>query len=195
MFKYHTLKEYGAPKVIDGWMVKFFPYTKTGKRNTLKSLSDSDGLPSEMVKVDLDYLTVSNDGTETTPLEMWAGFTGLEQDTKTFALKPVIGWMIRKKDDESKRIAERLKKEYDDDPYFGIHILVQNIPKELLEFKEIIRLKVSFLDKINIPDEMGKIKIGSSVMYGNIDDAGIERICKLLPKTRLVINDKVYNGN
>ncbi|MGY4384827.1 hypothetical protein ACVWYN_001861 [Pedobacter sp. UYP24] len=44
MFKYHTLKQYGAPKVIDGWIVKFFPYTKIGKRNTLKSLSDTDGL-------------------------------------------------------------------------------------------------------------------------------------------------------
>ncbi|MBC7567776.1 MAG: DUF4419 domain-containing protein [Pedobacter sp.] len=194
MFKYHTLKEYGAPKVIDGWIVKFFPYTKTGKRNTLKSLSGTDGLPSEMVKVDLDFLTVSKEGTETTPLEMWAGFTGLEQNSKTFALKPAIGWMIRKKDSENdKRLAERIKKNYEDDPYFGINIQVQTVPKEILELKEIKKLTISFIDKINIPDEMGKMKIEGFAMDGSIDEAGIKRICKLLPNTRLWINNKIYN--
>lgn len=194
MFKYHTLKQYGAPKAIDGWIVKFFPYTKTGKRNTLQSLSGADGLPSEMVKVDLDYLTVSNTGTETTPLEMWAGFTGLEQNKETFALKPAIGWMIRRKDSlADNRIADKLRKDYEDEPYHGINIKVKDVPKELLEFKEIKRLTISFIDKINIPVEMGNMKIGDFVMYGNIDDAGIDRICRLLPKTHLWINDKAYN--
>jgi len=35
MFKYHSQKKYGAPKVIDCWIVKFFPYDKDGKRNNL----------------------------------------------------------------------------------------------------------------------------------------------------------------
>src|SRR5690606_21195718 len=36
MFKYHSKEDYGAPKTIDGWIVKFFPYDKDGNRNDLK---------------------------------------------------------------------------------------------------------------------------------------------------------------
>lgn len=194
MFKYHTLKEYGAPKVIDGWIVKFFPYNKTGKRNDLKILYGSDQLPAEMVKVDLSYLTVDNEKTETTPLEMWAGFTGLEQDKKTFALKPAIGWMIRKKDTLDNRIAKRLLED-NEEPWGGINIRVKTVPKEVLELKEIKKLEISFLGDILIPEEMGRIKIGRFSMRGNVTEPEIARICKLFPSTRININNKEYNSD
>jgi hypothetical protein len=112
MFKYHSQKKYGAPKIIDGWIVKFFPYDKDGKRNDLKKLEGGDNLPKEIVKVDLKYIysdETKNLG-ETTLLELWAGFTGLEQNSENFALKPVIGWMIRKKDVNN----ELLRKKFDE---------------------------------------------------------------------------------
>jgi|GEM_PF-3230658 hypothetical protein len=51
MYKYHSQKQYGAPKIIDGWMVKFFPYDKEGKRNDLKKLEGGGNLPEEIVKL------------------------------------------------------------------------------------------------------------------------------------------------
>jgi hypothetical protein len=56
MFKYHSSKDYGAPNIIDGWIVKFFPYDKKGKRNNLSKLDGGESLPDEMVKVDLKYI-------------------------------------------------------------------------------------------------------------------------------------------
>jgi len=88
-----------STEVINGWSVKFFPYDKKGKRNNLKELNSSYNLPEEIAKVDLDYFEVGLTGDTTKiPLELWAGFVGLEQNNSDFTLTPVIGWMIRKKD-------------------------------------------------------------------------------------------------
>ena len=58
MFKYHSQKRYGAPNIIDGWIVKFFPYDKEGKRNNLQQLEGRNCLPDEIVKVDVKYQEV-----------------------------------------------------------------------------------------------------------------------------------------
>ena len=41
---------------------------------------------------------------------------------------------------------------------------------------------------------MSKIKIDRFTMFGKISDSEIERICKLLPNTELIINEKKYNA-
>jgi len=196
MFKYHTLKQYGAPKVIDGWIVKFFPYGKTGRRNGLKELYSSDELPAEMVKVDLNYIALYQGISETIPLEIWAGFDGLEQDDKTFALKPHIGWMIRKKDALNNRRAEELRKSSMEEGLGGgISIRVKTVPKEVLDLKEIKSLSIYFTGDIQIPAEMANMKIGFFEMHGAITGPEIDHICKLLPNTILQINNKRYNEN
>jgi len=98
MFKVHSQKEYGKLAIIDGWIVRFFPYDNKQQRNNLKELEYESGrnLPNEIVKVDLKYINLATG--ETTPLELWAGFFGVEQNKENFALTPKIGWMIRKKD-------------------------------------------------------------------------------------------------
>jgi hypothetical protein len=204
MFKYHQKNSCGAPRIVDGWIVKFFPYNKDGNRTNLDSLSTAhDGLPNELVKVDLEYDKVLPSGAiEKTPLELWAGFMGLTQDSSTFALKPEIGWMIRKKGNgaSSKRLNE-LKKANDSrstntlPSLQGIVIRVKKIPGELLEIPHIFSLNVFFADAIVIPDDMQKIKIDRFEMSGNIDKTGIARICKMFPDTQLIINNIPYvNG-
>jgi len=195
MFKYHTLEKYGKPKVIDGWIVKFFPYDKTGKRNGLKEIhSGSGNLPSEMVKVDMTYIAIDNKETKTTPLEIWAGFTGLEQNPKTFALRPKIGWMIRKNDGENNPIAKKLKLLDTTQFNGGIMVRVKSVPKEILDLREVRALDIYFVDEIDIPEEMGRMKIGRLNMRGKISQPGIDRILKLLPNTRITINNNTYNN-
>jgi hypothetical protein len=190
MFKYHSQEKYGAPKIIDGWIVKFFPYDKDGKRNNLKQLEGGGNLPEEIVKVDLKYIESFGDSTHTTPLELWAGFIGLEQNSKDFTLTPKIGWMIRKKDIDNNGLKYQFKKQADS----GISIKVKEIPNAIYEFKEIYQLEISFIDSILIPDKMKGIKIEKLKLSGKIDKSEIERISKMFPDTELIINRETINA-
>lgn len=142
MFKYHTLKQYGSPKAIDGWIVKFYPYNKDGKRNTLKELIGSGMLPSEVLKVDLLHSDVNKGAVVNTPLELCAGFIGLDQDEKTFALKPRMGWMVRKKDNMLSQSMLAKFQEGASDRFDGIYIRVDSIPAELLTIPKIDKLSI-----------------------------------------------------
>ena len=193
MFKYHTLKVYGSPKVIDGWIVKFYPYNNDGKRNNLNELRGSSMLPSEVLKVDMIHSEIKNGVPVTTPLELWSGFIGLDQNEKTFALKPIMGWMVRKKDNLLSRTLIEKFKEGATEPFEGIYIRVDTIPKELFLIPKIDKLSIDFINEINIPDDLSKIEIAGLNLTGKISATGIERIRKLLPKTRLNINQVLYD--
>ncbi len=183
MFRYHTKKVYGNPRIIDGWIVKFFPYDKEGKRNDLKKLIRTDKLPEEMVKVDMQCL---EEGGKTTPLELWAGFVGVEQNRENFTLKPIIGWMIRKKDMKYEIIKQKLEEE--NSGLLGIEIKVSEVPDAILEMKEIERLAIDFMNQIIIPDKLGKVKIKTMYLIGKTNEEEIKRIKALFPNTELWIN-------
>ncbi|MDR2383660.1 MAG: hypothetical protein LBD76_07260, partial [Prevotellaceae bacterium] len=123
-----------------------------------------------------------------TPLELWAGFTGLEQNSENFALKPVISWMIRKKD----TTAIRKKLETANSTEWGsrIDIRVKEVPPELFELKAIDWLDITFIGKIIIPDELTKVKIKTLSLTGIIDEAEKKRIKDLFPDTDVRIDDK-----
>lgn len=194
MFKYHSQKKYGAPNIIDGWIVKFFPYDKDGKRNNLKQLEGGNSLPDEIVKVDLKYLEIRNDTTIETPLELWSGFIGLQQNKDNFALRPQIGWMIRKKDVGNEGLLSKLRMQAQEEGIgSGISIKVKEFPPVLLELKEIKRLKIQFTDEIDIPNELSEVKIKTLELSGKITQEGIERIRKLFPNTEVKINKVQIN--
>lgn len=194
MFKYHTQKKYGAPNIIDGWIVKFFPYDKDGKKNSLQQLEGTNSLPEEIVKVDVEYLEVYNDTMIKTPLEIWAGFVGLKQNTDNFALRPQIGWMVRKKDVDKNGVKSRLKADAQTEGMGGgISLRVKEFPAILLELEEIKELELRFIDTINIPDEFSKVKIDNMALYGKITEEEIEHLKVLFPKTGIVVNRKLVN--
>lgn len=191
MFKYHTQEKYGAPKIVDGWIVKFFPYDKDGKRNNLQTLggmAESAKLPEEIVKVDLQYVDVNTN--DQIPLELWAGFVGLYQNEDDFTLTPKIGWMIRKKDltNEGHKKLFEMNKSY-------IHIRVSEFPEALLHLDSIETLIIVFTDEITIPEEFSKVVISNMFLSGKIDDAGIERLKNLFPNSKLKVNGKSVSTN
>lgn len=98
MFKWHDLKHEmcGDPETLaDGWIVKFYPYNRWKDRNSLEGIYDgADDLPPELSMVPLKF--DKGDG-EVVDLTLWAGFVGIGQDNKTFALRPEIGWFITRK--------------------------------------------------------------------------------------------------
>lgn len=191
MFKHHDGKTCGSPGTIDGWIVKFFPYDKDGKRTSLETLSSSDQLPKEIVKVPLNYVVNNSDGsTNNTPLELWAGFVGLKQNKADFTLSPQIGWMIRKQDTNNLAFSEKVT----DNQFSGLKIRVDKVPDALLKLKKILFLQISFTDSIRIPDEMKEINIETLRLNGKIDSTEINRLEKLFTNTRLYINDKFHDS-
>lgn len=78
---------------IDGWIVKFYPYNSYNDRRKLDYIYDTDipDLTGEEGSAPLDYTDI--DGTEY-DLDIHAGLIGIEEDTTTRALRPVIAWWI-----------------------------------------------------------------------------------------------------
>ncbi|MDD6209303.1 MAG: DUF4419 domain-containing protein [Bacteroidales bacterium] len=187
MFKYHSQKKYGAPNIIDGWIVRFFPYGKEGKRNNLRKLEGGQSLPDEIVKVDLTFIESYIGNQIITPLELWAGIIGLEQNKDNFSLTPQIGWMIRKKDIEQVALKKKLEIDSQDDCE-GISIRVKEFPLVLLSFEEIKRIEIEFIDEINIPDEFARVRVGILDLSGNITKKGIERIKGMFPNSEIRVN-------
>lgn len=189
MFKYHSEKGCGAPVTIDGWIIKFFPYDKEGKRNNLKEIIGRDKFPNEIVKVDIKFQEVYKDTVITTPLELWSGFIGLKQNNENFTLRPQIGWMVRKKDIENTGLLDKLKADAKTVGLGrGVNLRVKEFPVILLELEEIKQLELTFINEIDIPDELSKVKIERLELSGKITEEGIQRIRTLLPDTDIKIN-------
>lgn len=203
MFKIHDTGPIGCSpssangkRYFDGWIVKFFPYDNEGNRNDLHQIEDRIELPDEIVKTDLKYqIILPNGAILTIPLELWAGFIGLEQDPATFALTPTIGWMIRKKEQDQKMVQQMLS-----DPNQGeISIRVKHFHNKLLSVPAISSLSLTFIDKIEIPDELAQVKISRLSLYGQISRQEKKRLIQLFANTdtRLQINqdkDFYYKG-
>ncbi|MGJ7031332.1 DUF4419 domain-containing protein [Niabella hirudinis] len=197
LFKVHKAgKPYQSDK-IDGWFVKFFPYTRDGKRNDLQTLTGSSNLPDEIVKVPLLHVFQHTDGTTTqTPLELWAGFMGLQQNSQDFTLKPEIGWMIKKETGGEKEIQSDLERQLSgpgNTTSFPVEIRVTTVPDVILNLKKINNLAITFTDSIRIPDAMGAITIERLALKGKISDNGKQRLKQLLPNTTLKVNGELLN--
>jgi len=195
MFKYHSQKKYGAPKIIDGWIVKFFPYDKDGKRNNLNKLIGGGSLPEEIVKVDLKYVKTDGIQTEETMLELWAGFIGLEQNPETYALTPQISWMIKKKDINQEGLNQKLEADNIPSSNFepGIDLRIINVPENLKKLDVIYSLGLHFKKDVFLPDWLKTKKIGKLFIEGKISGKETEKIFEWFPNTEIDINGKKYN--
>ncbi|TSJ44074.1 DUF4419 domain-containing protein [Mucilaginibacter corticis] len=194
MFKYHTKKMSCGPNIdlVDGWIVKFFPYDKKGRKLDLKELSLSGQmLPNEFLKVNLDYTDATDPAhLKKTSLELWAGFVGLDQNVKTYGLKPRIGWMIRKKDPFRQALIDKLTTLNNNGV---VNLKVDNVPPETWMIGPIKKLVINFFGNIRIPDELGQIKIDDLTLNGTTQQPEIDRIVKMFPNTSLYINGQAYN--
>ena len=80
---------------LDGWFLKFFP-NEDGE--TSDSVLWNSSMPEEMVRVPFKHILihpVTGEVAKTISMELWAGFVGVEENAKTHALSPKIGWLAR----------------------------------------------------------------------------------------------------
>ena len=188
MFKWHTQKEYGAPNIIDGWIVKFFPYDKYGKRFDLKTLTRDSSLPDEMAEADVRFVEIFEDGSSTeTTIELYGGFVGLAQNPENYALTPKIGWKVMKKDDTS--TIERMK----DLMEFGLELKVKEVPEVLKELDVIPSLTLYFKEGVRFPEWMKEVRIGHLNVFGEISKEAQKRLLERCPSPTLRLNNVLYD--
>lgn len=170
------------PTELDGWILKLFP-DKNGV--TLGNISHTKHAPSEWVRVGFKYLQLSpTDGTviSETPMELWAGFIGVEDDALNNTLTPKIGWMVGvAKDMDSEEMLNKLKKMNDG---FGIRLRVKEVPEILSRLPHIKLLHLEFTDTVVLPDWLENIQIDDLLISGNMTEQEKEEIKKRFPMAR-----------
>ena len=95
---------------LDGWFLKFFPNSEGETRESVLWNSD---MPEEMVRVGFEQILTdpaSGEVVMTIPMELWAGFVGIEENATTRALTPKIGWLARIVDEEEAQLHQRFPK-------------------------------------------------------------------------------------
>jgi Domain of unknown function (DUF4419) len=183
MIKFHTGKKYGSPTTIDGWIVKFYPYTKKGDRTGLKPINNVGNLASEIVKVPFVLEDLPNK--KNYKMEFWAGFIGLSQNKSDFTLKPEIGWAINNVSVFNPENSQfRYSKKMEDLTISN----VDSVPEDVLQLEQIDFLTLNFIDEIHIPDSMKHILIAKLDLNGKVSKEEEERIIKLFPSVLLKIN-------
>ena len=126
---------------------------------------------------------------------MWAGFVGIEEDAKTYALTPKIGWLARIGDEESDEVA-RLKEE---DKYRGyIHFSMgkgQEVPRVLSKMDHIRSLQLDFWDNpVIIPEWLDKIPIDKLHIMGQLTDETEAQLRQRFPNAEIERVENVFKG-
>ncbi|MEO8820346.1 MAG: DUF4419 domain-containing protein, partial [Ginsengibacter sp.] len=185
MVEVHIGKACVSPTVINGWIIKFFPYSKEGKRTGLKPISETNinSLASEIIKVPF---TLEDEKTHKSfKMEFWGGFIGLSQNKSNYTLKPEIGWAINNRTGFDLNNSQfKNQREIDD---LSINN-VDTIPGDIYSLQKIGFLHITFLKDIIIPSELAKIQIGNLELNGHITVQEELWIKKLFPNTKLTIN-------
>ena len=170
---------------LDGWFLKFFP-------NALGETPDSvvwnTDMPQEIVRVSFrQVLTHPDTGMplDTIPMQLWAGFVGVEENAKTRALTPKIGWLARIADEESDEVA-RLK-EQDKHMELYIHISEdQEVPHALSKMDHIRSLRLEFGNNpVVIPEWLDKIPIDKLRIMGKLTDEEEAQLHQRFPKAEI----------
>ena len=170
---------------LDGWFLKFFP-------NALGETPDSvvwnHDMPQEMVRVSFrQVLTDPDSGVplDTIPMQLWAGFVGVEEDAKTHALSPKIGWLARIADEESDEVA-RLKEE---DKHMELYIHIgkdQEVPHALSKMDHIRSLRLEFGNNpVVIPEWLDKIPIDKLRIMGQFTEEEEAQLRQRFPKAEI----------
>lgn len=110
---YKQMSSYGAD-ILNGWIIKLIPYVRSGSSGDCiyrNPAFDEDGgglrtnaLPSGLSQVPFTIKLVQEN--QTKQLQLLAGFIGAEQDYDTQALRPMLGWAVRKAPDSIAYLSE-----------------------------------------------------------------------------------------
>ncbi|TJZ61230.1 DUF4419 domain-containing protein [Sphingobacterium olei] len=176
---------YSPHETIDGWITKFYPFNDKGERRNLDPITHASSIAAEYVKV--PFILDDRTSGKQYAMEFWAGLFGMEQDTRNYRLRPLVGWAIaHNKQSTIAAVSTPPKDAYDDVSLKNI----TEIPRQFFALKSIDRLVIGFIGKVNIPDEIRSIKIKRMWVTGEISVEEERRLKELLPDTWLSVNGR-----
>lgn len=150
---------------IDGWSVALFYHidSHSGKLQCDKCYK-FDSMKSEMKRVKFNYqINDSYNVYQETPMELWGGIIGVEEDEDTYALTPKIGWFVRQSHEHEETLKRLICNQ-------NIFIEVEDeVPLILNELDTINNLTLSFNNEIVLPEWLLKKDICHLVLYGHIE--------------------------
>jgi hypothetical protein len=114
-------------------------------------------------------------------MELVAGYIGTEVDSKTHALTPKMGWMVRQTEGDEK-IVEKLMEMAESNSFEGIDLRVNRVPEHLSQLKHIKKLRLTFTDKIVLPEWMDKIQIDELRVKGKLSLDEMVALGKRFPR-------------
>ena len=178
---------------LDGWFLRFFLDKVEG--TAIKEKFWAEDMPSEIVRVPFKhayYDPATHEILKVFPMELWAGFVGVEEDAKTKALTPKIGWFARHSDEEAEELSH-LKEE----AKYGYlqYTMNEKRPEVSATFSRvdsITNLDLTFMNvPVNIPAWMDNIEITNFTIRfkGNMSEEEEVQLRQRFPQAT-IINDE-----
>ncbi|MBR4239810.1 MAG: DUF4419 domain-containing protein [Prevotella sp.] len=170
---------------LDGWFLKFFPNEEGETRD---SVLWNSSMPQEMTRVGFKQILTDTNTDEVVmavPMELWAGFVGIEEDAKTRALTPKIGWLARIADEESDEVG-RMKEQ---NKYMALYFYLnkdQEVPHALSKMDHIRSLHLDFgRNPVVIPEWLDNILIDKLSITGQLTDDEEAQLRQRFPKAEI----------
>ncbi|MBO4215680.1 MAG: DUF4419 domain-containing protein [Bacteroidaceae bacterium] len=172
---------------LDGWFLKFFPYEDG---TTYNDILYTESMPSEMAR---GYFTqayidpVTGATVKTVPVQLWAGFVGVQVDKKTGALTPKIGWFARTGDDEEVKLKALQRLEgYDNKLTYDFLHETDTLPGILAKMTSIGTLTLYFNRfPVNIPAWVDNMNIGKLEIEGRLSEAEEAQLRQRFPNAKI----------
>ena len=170
--------------MLDGWFLTFFPDKWFGVPP--EEVAWTSSMANEMVSVPFNQVythPVTNEEVEVVPMELWAGFVGVEVDSVTQAFTPKIGWLARVSDPEAEEVA-RLEEETKFLVLYYSMSKDQPTPPEILSKMSHIRsLDLDYGDEVpvNVPEWMDSLSIERLEIYGSLTEEEEARLRQRFP--------------
>ena len=189
---------------LDGWFLKFFP-NEHGE--TQSDILYTKSMPSEMSLGNFtqDYIDpVTGASVGRIPVQLWAGFVGVQVDAKTGALTPKIGWFARTADDEQAQLKALQRMERYGKLSYSYRHETDTLPGVLAKMKSIRQLTLRFKRfPVNIPAWVDKMNIGKLEIEGKLSEAEEAQLRQRFPnadisntaKRELLVEDDIKEEN
>ena len=177
---------------LDGWFLRFFIDKVEG--TVIKEWLWAEDMPSEIVRVPFKhayYDPATHEILKVFPMELWAGFVGVEEDTKTKALTPKIGWFARHSDEEAEELSH-LKEEAKYGLQYTMNEKRPEVPATFSRVDSITNLDLTFKNvPVNIPAWMDNIEITNFTIRfkGNMSEEEEVQLRQRFPQAT-IINDE-----
>ena len=176
---------------LDGWFLKFFPNEHFPNEHgyTQDDILYTESMPTEMARGNFkqEYIDpVTGASIAVIPVQLWAGFVGVQVDEKTGGLTPKIGWFARIGDDEQEKLSLLYQLERHGGLSYSYLHETDTLPGILAKMSSISKLTLRFNSfPVIIPAWVDNMKIGKLEINGRLSEAEEAQLRQRFPEAEI----------